>query len=70
MVDQIKTQPIGKRISPSIIDEIFGGAEMGMMGAADDLQPMTSFPMILTKGGDCRLPLDPKTGANKYHISP
>lgn len=40
------------------------------MGAADDLRPMTSFPMILTEGGDCRLPLDPDTGANKYHISP
>ena len=40
------------------------------MGAADDLRQMTAFPYILTEGGDCRLPLDPKTGANKYHIKP
>jgi hypothetical protein len=37
VIDQIKAQPVGKRISPSIIDDIFGGAEKGMMGAADDL---------------------------------
>lgn len=40
------------------------------MGAADDLRQMTTFPLILTEGGDCRLPLDPKTGANKYHVKP
>jgi hypothetical protein len=41
-----------------------------MMGAANSLKPMTDWPLILTEGGDCRLPLDPKTGANKYHNRP
>ena len=31
---------------------------------------MTEFPLILTEGGDDRLPLDPKTGKNKYHARP
>jgi hypothetical protein len=40
------------------------------MGSAKDLKPMTEFPLILTEGGDDRLPLDPATGANKYHAKP
>ena len=31
---------------------------------------MTDFPLILTEGGDDRLPLDPVTGTNKYHARP
>mmetsp|Transcript_5386 Transcript_5386/g.9049 ORF Transcript_5386/g.9049 Transcript_5386/m.9049 type:complete len:484 (-) Transcript_5386:110-1561(-) len=31
---------------------------------------MEDFPLIFTTGGDDRLPLDPKTGANKYHCKP
>lgn len=50
--------------------KIFRGAQSRLMGAADNLRQMTAFPLILTKGGDCRLPLDPKTGANKYHVKP
>ena len=40
------------------------------MGAAGDLAPMSEWPLILTDGGDCRLPLDPKTGTNIYHAKP
>ena len=29
-----------------------------MMGAANDLKPMSDFPLILTEGGDDRLPLN------------
>jgi hypothetical protein len=41
-----------------------------LMGSERKLKPMTEFPLILTEGGDDRLPLDPKTGANKYHGKP
>ena len=41
-----------------------------MMGCQGKLKPMTEWPLILTEGGDDRLPLDPKTGANKYHAKP
>ena len=44
--------------------------EPQMMGSAHDLMQMSEWPIILTEGGDCRLPLDPKTGTNKYHSSP
>ena len=37
------------------------------MGAANDLQAMPEYPMVLTYGGDDRLILDSKTGTNKYH---
>ena len=40
------------------------------MGCSSNLKAMTAFPLILTEGGDDRLPLDPKTGANKYHAKP
>jgi hypothetical protein len=40
------------------------------MGSEKALTPMKEFPLILTDGGDDRLPLDPKTGANKYHGKP
>lgn len=40
------------------------------MGNAKDLKPMTPFPLILTEGGDDRLPINPKTGTNKYHQKP
>jgi hypothetical protein len=41
-----------------------------LMGSERNLKPMNEFPLILTEGGDCRLPLNPKTGANKYHGKP
>ena len=50
--------------------KIYRGEECRLMGAADNLQPMAPYPLILTEGGDCRLPLDPTTGTNKYHCKP
>lgn len=41
-----------------------------MMGPEKDLKEMSSFPHILTEGGDDRLPLHPKTGVNKYFSKP
>lgn len=41
-----------------------------LMGNASDLKQMTEWPIILTEGGDDRLPLDPSTGTNKYHAQP
>ena len=40
------------------------------MGCESNLIPMEEFPLILTMGGDDRLTLNPKTGANKYHGKP
>lgn len=40
------------------------------MGAANDLKKMSEYPIILTDGGDDRLPLDPGSGTNKYHQKP
>jgi hypothetical protein len=31
---------------------------------------LTSFPLILTEGGDDRLKINPKTGVNKYFCTP
>jgi hypothetical protein len=41
-----------------------------MQGADGKLKEMSEFPLILTEGGDDRLPLDPKTGVNKYFGKP
>ena len=46
-------------------DDLFSDSQL--MGKASDLKPMTDWPLILTEGGDDRLPLDPVTGTNKYH---
>ena len=52
------------------LDLEFVGGEKQMMGAANDLKEMTEYPLILVEGGDDRLPLDPKSGTNKYHQKP
>ena len=35
-----------------------------------DSEFLSDYPLILTEGGDDRLPLDPKSGTNKYHAKP
>ena len=40
------------------------------MGPAANLTEMSSYPLILTEGGDDRLVLDPVSGTNKYHQKP
>lgn len=40
------------------------------MGPESNLVPMTEYPIILTEGGDDRLPLSKETGTNKYHQKP
>ena len=37
------------------------------MGAESNLVQMSEYPLILTEGGDDRLPLSKETGTNKYH---
>ena len=41
-----------------------------MMGPAGNLVEMSSYPLILTEGGDDRLVLDAVSGTNKYHQKP
>lgn len=53
-----------------LLDLEFMQGEEQFMGAANDLKKMPAYPMILTEGGDDRLPLDPATGTNKYHQRP
>ena len=38
-----------------------------MMGPEGSLKAMSEYPIILTEGGDDRLPLSKETGTNKYH---
>jgi len=43
---------------------------MDTQSEASFTQQLTSFPLILTEGGDDRLGLNEKTGVNKYFCKP
>lgn len=49
------------------LDLEFTSGEEQLMGSVMDLKSMPDFPLIMVEGGDDRLPLDPKSGTNKYH---
>ena len=50
--------------------EIMEKGQEQLMGPENDLRKMSEYPYILTEGGDDRLPINPKTGTNKYHQKP
>ena len=50
--------------------EIMEKSQEQLMGPENDLRKMSEYPYILTEGGDDRLPINPKTGTNKYHQKP